>query len=174
MKSCRKLCSLKIIGIIMATGLFFSCSGKNDEPSLPNHSIPESPFQLKLVESGNAYESSILNYYSPDPGCGIPYHYEILADYRQQTVIVECTNYDNIELDLSKSYIGDAMELNQEEGLWAEVTDNNKLCIQLPELYYTPFDQDTFCSFFLYSNTDKGVVDDYLYLYRSPSAYWAD
>lgn len=157
---------------LLSSSMFLSCS--NEENIIiggGSNTRHDSPFKIE-IESVSVPESVTLFYSSPDPGCGLPYRYEIFTDYEEKEVVLKCTNIANLSVDLSKSFIGESIILPEDKE-WAEVKDGNCIVLHLPSIELTDetTSSTTFSEVYISAETDSGSVWDFILIERYPAEY---
>ena len=159
---------------VLSSSIFFSCNN-NDEGIIIGGGTGvryDSPFKIEIEEVSTPESVSLL-YQSPDPCCGLPYRYEIFTDYDEKDVILKCTNLDNLTVDLSKTYVGECINLPNDND-WVVIKDGSYIILHLPfiELTDKNTSSNTYSSVNIKAETEEGIVEDYILISRYPSEYF--
>ncbi|MDE6287913.1 MAG: hypothetical protein K2M00_03905 [Muribaculaceae bacterium] len=119
-----------ILALSVIAFAFSGCNGGNDEPDVPRGD----EFELLTFSVENIINSENvkIEYYSPDPGCGIRKIYWITANNKAGEITLKCTNAEKLYIVRGYSY---SENFTAEKEYWSvKVVDSNTVTFSFDEI----------------------------------------
>ena len=90
---------MKKILLMALLALIAVACNNNDEPLPETGGKPAEALITFDVQSIESPDNLKVFYQSPDPGCGMPYSYDIYCDYKANELVLKCKNLEEINLE---------------------------------------------------------------------------
>lgn len=107
---------------------FSGCNGGNDEPDVPKGEVLTFSVE-NIINSGNVK----IEYYSPDPGCGIRERYWITANNKAGDITLKCANAEDLYIQAGGCSYSEIY--TAENGFWSvKVIDSKTVTFSFDEI----------------------------------------